>query len=106
MAPYTAALSTHQTTSATAFDDTVTLDSDFSYVEVMNRDGAGLIYFCVDDQGGPAGDGVPTVGGKDTYVVPASLGAALRVPSRVHGSCKVRLKTSVAVAYSVTGVTD
>lgn len=104
MASYTTTKSTHQTTVADTVD-TVTLGGDFRQVEVVNRDGADALYFTVDELGGPSSDGVPTVAGNNTYVVPASKGAALKVTSYKRGTTVVKLISAVATAYTVQGVT-
>lgn len=109
MTTYTTTIATHQTAGVTAVDE-IDIDADVGYVEVLARvNASGIqypIYFCVDGVGGPAGDGVPTVNGKDTYVVPALAGAAVRVRSRKTSSTVVKLISSGAQAYSVTGFND
>lgn len=45
---------------------TITMDRDYNYCEVINVDGTAPVYFTVN---GPA----PTVGGNDTYVLPATI---------------------------------
>lgn len=109
MATYTAALATHQT-AGTAVDE-IDLAGDFGYVEVLARANPtpasqAPIYFTVDNTGGPAGDGVPTIAGKDTYVVPATVGASVRVRSRLTSATVVKLITTTGQPYSVTGVND
>jgi hypothetical protein len=74
---------------------TVTLDSDFGSVEVLNRNGVAEIYFTVDGA-------VPTVGGADTEVLPAALGS-VDVASIASGPTVVKLISTGAATYSVRG---
>lgn len=46
---------------------TVTLDSDYDWIEVVNRDGAGEVFFTLDGTN-------PTVAGNGTLVLPATIG--------------------------------
>jgi hypothetical protein len=86
--------STHQTlTGATV--DTVNLPSDFQSVEVLNRDSTSTIYFTVDGT-------TPTVAGDGTLVV--LPGAALSQAVSGAGNTVVKLISSGAAAYSVTGL--
>jgi hypothetical protein len=105
MASYSVNLAKHATSSA-ATVDTVTLALDFPYVEVVNVSGTDAIYVCVDGVGGPAGDGVPTVAGNDTYVVAKGIGASLRVPSPTKAGSVVKLISTLATGYAVQGVAD
>lgn len=109
MATYVATIATHQTTGVTAVDE-IDLAADAGYVEVLARvNSSGIqypIYFCVDGVGGPGSDGVPTVGGVDTFVVPALAGAAVRVRSRKTSATVVKVISSGAQAYTVTAVND
>lgn len=99
MTAYTKTLSTHQT-AASGVADTVTLDRDYDAVEVVNRDGAGAIYFTIDGT-------TPTIGGDSTYVIPAVIGARV-VPSVELASTAtvVKLIASADTKYSVTGLDD
>lgn len=107
MATYSCAIATHQT--AASGVDEIDLAADAGYVEVLARANTGAqapIYFCVDGVGGPAGDGVPTIAGKDTFVVPATVGAAVRVKSRSQQATVVKLITTSGQPYSVTAIND
>lgn len=109
MATYACAIATHQT-AGTGVDE-IDLAADAGYVEVLARANPtpasqAPIFFCVDGQGGPAGDGVPTVGGVDTFVVPAAVGAAVRVRSRKTSATVVKLISTSGQPYSVTAVND
>lgn len=108
MAVYTANIATHQTAGSAV--DEIDLAADFGYVEVVERVNPGgtqyPIYVCVDGIGGPAGDGIPTIAGADTYVVPAGIGAKVRVRSRSTAATKVKLITTSGQPYSVIGVND
>lgn len=100
MADYTAKTAVHKTLSA-ATVDTVTLDGAQA-VEVVNRGSTDSIYFCIDGRGGPSADGVPTVGGNDTDVVPP--GQVLSVRSDKEGVTVVKLISTGAMSYSVKGI--
>jgi hypothetical protein len=73
----------------------VTLDADYDSVEVMSR-GESDIYFRVDGED-------PTVEGDDCYLVLAGGFLEVPVPGRA-GSSEIRLISTDATAYSVTGV--
>lgn len=104
MASYTVTKSKPATTVGGTVD-TITFARDYPAVEVVNVDGADEIYFTVDGVGGPRKDGVPTVGGEDTELVPASVGAALMVlSSSSAGGTVVRLISATATEYFVRGV--
>lgn len=78
---------------------TVTLAADASQVEVVNVDGGGRIYFTVDGS-------TPTVGGDNTYVLPAAIGS-LKVPApATSGATVVRLIASGASLCCVADVTE
>lgn len=74
---------------------TVTLPSNVTQLEVLNRSGSAEIYFTVD------GSTSPTVGGNDCYVLPASIGATI-VSSQDTANTVVRLISSGTPTYSVT----
>lgn len=97
MTAYTKTLSTHQT-AASGVADSVTLDRDYAAVEVVNRDGAGAIYFTVDGS-------TPTIAGDGTYVIPAVIGAR-KVASveLAETATVVKLIASATTAYSVIGL--
>lgn len=76
--------------------DTVNLSRESALLEVLNRNGAGELYFTTDGS-------TPTVAGAETKVVPAQAGASL-VLRRPVGATVVKLISSAAVSYSVTGV--
>lgn len=48
--------------------DTVTLSDNASRIQVTNRSGASEIYFSIDGT-------TPTVGGDDTFILPAAIGS-------------------------------
>jgi hypothetical protein len=94
VATYSGAASQHQTLAATVVD-TVTLDADYDYVEVLNRASSGDIYFRVDGT-------APTVAGAGCYVV--QPGQSLQVLVKSPGNTVVKLISSATPPYSVTGV--
>lgn len=95
MAAYEALSSKHAVLSP-GVADTVTLTVDWPQVEVLNRNGAAEIYFTVDGA-------VPTVGGDNTYVVPSAVASQV-VGSPASGRTVVRLISSGAASYTVSGV--
>lgn len=70
------------------------------WFEVLNRNGAGEIWFTVD------GATDPDVAQAETYVVPAVAGESriVKVPS--DGRVEFRLKSSLATSWSVTRLDD
>jgi hypothetical protein len=97
MASYTGIWSKHaQLVAATI--DTVTLDSDYARVEVINRDGTAEIFFTVDG-------GDPTVLGDNTHVVPASI-SKTTVHAFKKATTVVRLISSGTPKYTVRGTTE
>lgn len=96
MASYSATLSTHQT-AASGVADTVTLDKDYGEVEVVNRDGAGEIFFTLDGT-------TPTIGLAGTYMLPAAI-CSKRVTSveLASDATVVKLIASATTKYSVEG---
>lgn len=102
MATYSATISTHQL-AASGVADTVTLGADYAEVEVVNRDGAGEIYFTVGTVASPPA--TPTIGAADAYVLPAAIGALLVDSNELSDSpTVVKLIASAATKYSVIGV--
>lgn len=86
------AWSVHRTlTPATV--DTVTFGEDYGVVEVLNRNGAGELYFTVDGA-------APVVAGNSTHVLPAAI-SAMTVVAGGTSNTVVRLISAAAVAYSV-----
>jgi hypothetical protein len=77
-------------------DDTVTFDRDCDSVEVVNRDGAGEIWFTVNGE-------LATVEGADAYWVPPTPGAALAVDVRRAGDTVVHLLSPGTPKVGVTG---
>lgn len=61
---------------------TVTLDADYSFVEVVNVTGSAAIYFTVDGT-------TPTVEGAGTHVLPATIGGLELTPA---GSAAIVVK--------------
>jgi hypothetical protein len=85
----------HAKTLAAGTVDTVTFQRDCNTVEVLSIDGAAAIYFTVDGS-------TPTVGGANTYLVPAVIGA-LEVDVPTAGNAVVKLISAGTPSYSVTG---
>jgi uncharacterized protein YraI len=71
-------------------EDVVTFGPDFFDIEVVNRNGAGELYFTVDNT--PA-----VVGADGTYCVPGA--GWVRVP--IGDSNVIRLISTAATSYSV-----
>lgn len=92
MTSYTVSTAKHATLAAGVVD-TVTLGQDFNNVEVANH-GAAAIYFTTEGA-------TPTVAGDNTYQV--APGGALVVQPASGGNTVVKLISSGATAYSVTG---
>ena len=93
MGSYSGAATQHRTLVADTVD-TVTLDGDYSSVEVLNRATSGDIYFRVDGT-------APTVGGAGTYIARAGESVALDIDT--SGKTVVKLISSGALDYSVQG---
>lgn len=81
--------------------DTVTFTTDLSYVEIINRDGAGELFVLID-----SGADDPTVEGDGTIAIPAAVGAGVVELSRARGETQVKLVSAAGVAYSVRVVED
>jgi hypothetical protein len=81
--------------------DTVTFTTDLSYVEVINRNGAGELFVLIDSDSTD-----PAVEGDGTIAIPAALGAGIVELSRARGETQVKLVSAEAVAYSVRVVED
>jgi len=73
--------------------ETVELGINAARIEVLNRDGAAAVWFTTNDDD-------PTVGGNNTYVLPAAIGA-VEVPDEVKGPSVVKLISSGTPAVSV-----
>lgn len=78
--------------------DTITLDTDYTAVEILNRDGAAEIYATTD--GGPT----PTVGGDNCDALPAAVGSLTVDASAFGVPTIVRLISSGTPAYTVKGL--
>lgn len=78
--------------------DTVTLDADYTAVEILNRDGTAEIYATTD--GGPT----PTINGDNCDVLPAVIGA-LTLDATAYGTATVvKLISAGTPAYTVKGL--
>jgi hypothetical protein len=75
--------------------DTITFGENYNAVEVLNRNGAGELYFTVD------GTLVPTVGGSSNHVLPAAVSAMTVNAGGTVGPTIVRVISSAAATYSV-----
>lgn len=78
--------------------DTVTLDGDYSSVEILSRDGAAEIYATVDTTV------APTVGGAGCDVLPAVIGSLTLDASGYGSPTTVQLISAGAPAYTVKGL--
>jgi hypothetical protein len=98
MAAYSANRAVHNTLAATTVD-TITLTAQYNRVEVLNRSATGDIFVTLDGS-------TPTVGGNDTFVVPATGVGNFVNPastSQPPTSTVVKLISSGTPSYSVTG---
>lgn len=75
---------------------TVTFDTDFNEVEVVNVDGIALVYFTVDRS-------TPAIGGTGSHVLPAAIGG-LTVKPGTTGATIVKLISPGTPAVSVRGI--
>lgn len=100
MASGTANIAYHSTLVASTVD-TVTLDKGAEYITVVNRSGAAEIYFTVGTTVTPPA--APTVGGNDTYVLPAAT-SSVRVASGI-GPIEVQVISAGTPTYSVEVIT-
>lgn len=73
----------------------MSLDEPYELVEVLNRNGAGEIYFRLDGTD-------PVIGGDDSQVVPAVIGAT-EVGGIVTQPTTVLLISAAACDYTVSG---
>lgn len=88
----------HAKTLTAATVDIVNLGGWWDRVEIANVDGAAAIYVTVDGS-------TPTVGGANTYVLPAAIGTlVLKVRKPISSVAQVQLKSSGTPVYSVTGL--
>jgi hypothetical protein len=75
---------------------TVTLDSNYGRVEILNVDGAAAVYV--------SNNGVaPTVGGDGFHVLPAVIGA-LELDDKTNGDTVVKLISAGTPKVSVRGL--
>lgn len=90
------AFARHVTLTANAVS-TFTLTDNSSGFEILNRSGAGEVYISHDGTAVPAD---PTVAGNDFDVVPAAVGAGVRV--RRTGTAAIVVKVISAQATAVS----
>jgi hypothetical protein len=81
---------------------TVVLDGDFAYVEIINVDGLGPIYYTIDGA-------TPTVAGDDVDVLPGAVAssgpvAAPGIDKTTTPHTNVRLISSATPKYCVKGL--
>ena len=97
MATYTGNRITHATLTANTAD-TITLDVDYTRVEIVNRTGTAEIYATIDSAT------APTVAGNNCDVLPAAIGTLI-VDSSAYGTpTVVKLISSGTPAYTVKGL--
>jgi hypothetical protein len=97
MATYAGSRIQHQTLTASTVD-TVTFDADYTYVEIVNRDGAAEIYATVDS-------GItPTVGGAGCDVLPAGMSSLIVNASGYGSPTSIKLISAGTPAYTVKGL--
>jgi hypothetical protein len=95
MASYTGVTAIHKTLAASTVD-TVTLTGCTTQVTIVNRNGVAEIYFTVGATTPP----VPTVGGVNTYVIPADV-SSYTVPFAGSSTVVVSLISGGIPTYSV-----
>jgi hypothetical protein len=98
MASYSSTRAVHNTLVATTVD-TVTLTAQYNRVEILNRSASGDIFVTLDGS-------TPSVGGNDTYVIPATGVGTFVNPNWTNEppiSTVVKLISSGTPSYSVTG---
>jgi hypothetical protein len=76
---------------------TFTLTDNSSGFEVLNRSGAGEVYISHDGTAAPAN---PTVAGNDFDVIPAAIGAGIRM--RRTGTAAIVVKAISAQATAIS----
>ena len=98
MATGSATHSYHSTIAVASTVETVTLAESYTVVEVINRSGSAEIYFTLDGS-------VPTVGGSNTYVLPAAITSTTANNGQSDlNLCVVNLVSIGTPTYSVVGV--
>lgn len=80
---------------------TFTLTDNSSGFEILNRSGAGEIYLSHDGTAAPAD---PTVVGNDFDVVPAAIGAGVRVRRTGTAAIVVKVISAQATAISFRSI--
>lgn len=90
----------HVTLTATAVS-TFTLTDNSSGFEIMNRNGAGEIYISHDGTAAPTD---PTVGGNDFDVVPAAVGAGVRIRRAAAVPIVVKVISAAATTVSFRSI--
>lgn len=79
---------------------TATPSGDADFVEVINRDGAGEIFFTLESAT------APEVGADNTYCVPAAIGSVTVRANAGSGASVVRLKASAATKAGVVWLSE
>lgn len=75
----------------------VDLPTNPGRIEVLNRDGAAEVYFTVNGK-------TPTVGGNDTYVLPAAISSVEVSRPRTTSAAVVKLISTGTPKVSVTAL--
>lgn len=78
-----------------------TLTDNSSAFEVLNRNGAGEVYVSYDGTATPAN---PTVGGNDFDVIPAAVGAGVRIRRTGTAAISIKVISTQATAVSFRGI--
>lgn len=89
----TGGIAVHAKTLVANTVDTVTLDSDWDWVEVVS-DGAGALYVRVDGSN-------PTVAGPNAFVLPAGVASSREIKVRTSTPTVVKLISPGTPTYSV-----
>lgn len=100
MANYSAASGAHETLTANTVDNVTLTANPAAGVTVVNRTGTAEIFVTL--AAGSSAPSAPTVGGANTYIVPAAI-CSITIPVSA-GSVVVALISSGAMSYSVEGL--
>lgn len=90
----------HQTLTPSSVT-TFTATDNSSGFEVLNRNGLAEVYVSFDGTAAPAN---PTIGGNDFDVIPAAVGAGVRVRRTGSATLVVKVISALATTVSIRGI--